>query len=840
MADEVLTNLKLLWSLGSLIPPGSTVVTGVVCVGGGSGTSTQGQAADGSTAWSISLTSCNTGDGFVWSGTVVYRILSAPGAAHAHTQEIIRLLSTSGATSAVTGTVDTLDTTPSGGENTDTWTANLLIQDGASGAQVQLQNLALASLQYSVSGWLTLSGRVFDSANGYVDVSTDSTFSIPSAQGAARIDNIGSIPLLEGQIHAQGSASSLWIAPLTSVALSLELDPAGTGQPTQSVLLDPGSSLATQLAMPVTQPTFAAAGPALPVTTGQPAALEGRFSGGTSRAWTYFKWHWLLTPPGSQAALLNPTSPTPTFTPDLAGMYLATLTASDGSHVSHDSVAFLASSPSTGPAPATYSLLDRTYLGPDISLNPGDSYTPSTQFSLWSPFAPVQLSFQITDSNNAPVNSAQGPWPLTFPGSFLYGAGLYTSKLTLAFPGTTVSSTAVQYASVGTPLRYFAPADFRTLQNDPYPVIVAGLAAGDLSGTGHMDVVDDGIQTSPQGNQFVVAVYRNVGIGQYATPQLVQGGNGGPLALGDFNGDGRLDIAVDDNNSVDLLLQQPDGSWSAPQQLIPPSGSCTNGTGTHYPVAADFNHDGRMDLAFVNPCNRQAIDVFFQNPDGTFTPVELAAPAAVSGLITGDVTGDGLADLIAAVPPASTADGAHVVVYPATSGMAFGTPVAIQVSNAGNFTSPAMAVGDYYNTGHAVLVVAVHDGFYLVSSIQSTPTPFPPTQLAPAQVPPNSNPLLSPDSYPISHIDLQDVDGDGQLDVVAYSGLQQVMYVLRRGANGNLGLPEVLYPGQTAYALSQPVFADLDGDGVKDAMYVGGLLSDPGGPAIVFAFHRPH
>ena len=65
------------------------------------------------------------------------------------------------------------------------------------------------------------------------------------------------------------------------------------------------------------------------------------------------------------------------------------------------------------------------------------------------------------------------------------------------------------------------------------------------------------------------------------------------LAASDFNGDGRLDLAIGQITQsgpldVDILLGQGDGTFQAPHPTEP---------SVQPAIAADFNGDGRLDLA---------------------------------------------------------------------------------------------------------------------------------------------------------------------------------------------------------------------------------------------------
>jgi len=132
--------------------------------------------------------------------------------------------------------------------------------------------------------------------------------------------------------------------------------------------------------------------------------------------------------------------------------------------------------------------------------------------------------------------------------------------------------------------------------------------------------------------------------------------NGGPsvasLAVGDFNGDGKLDIAfVAVPQYLAILFGNGDGTFSAPS-LIYDTGA---GFGAEAAVSADFNGDGILDLAFyygqnVQGPNNSALSIFLGNGDGSFQE-----PATLSGLafsnispfIAGDFNADGHLDLAA-------------------------------------------------------------------------------------------------------------------------------------------------------------------------------------------------
>ena len=119
------------------------------------------------------------------------------------------------------------------------------------------------------------------------------------------------------------------------------------------------------------------------------------------------------------------------------------------------------------------------------------------------------------------------------------------------------------------------------------------------------------------------------------------------IAIGDVNNDGIPDlIGLSTAGYVEVFLGNGDGTFSVGIQ----TGS---GGGAGYPtytgssvVVADFNGDGKLDVA-VQPGNNTALSVYLGNGDGTFTP---GGGGAVSGsglgLAVADFNRDGIPDLI--------------------------------------------------------------------------------------------------------------------------------------------------------------------------------------------------
>jgi hypothetical protein len=117
------------------------------------------------------------------------------------------------------------------------------------------------------------------------------------------------------------------------------------------------------------------------------------------------------------------------------------------------------------------------------------------------------------------------------------------------------------------------------------------------------------------------------------------------LVIGDFNGDGYLDLAVANmglggfNNTAAIAILL--GNWDGAFGLL-----STLSMGTNSPVAlaaGDFNGDGKLDMAVVQESG--IVSIMLGNGDGTFNAGATPAAASGSAIAAGDFNGDGNVDL---------------------------------------------------------------------------------------------------------------------------------------------------------------------------------------------------
>ncbi len=191
-----------------------------------------------------------------------------------------------------------------------------------------------------------------------------------------------------------------------------------------------------------------------------------------------------------------------------------------------------------------------------------------------------------------------------------------------------------------------APSSSTTFSYSPsIPVTDRGIAAeivsGDVNRDGKLDVVVATTPAAGTSHEGTVSVFLGNGAGRFAAPRhTVVGGTPKYLTLGDFNGDGRLDIAVastgPSSDQLKVLLSTSTGIFTVVSNTI------SNARGLK---AADFNSDGFLDIAYARPSTNQ-VEILKGNGTGHLTTMAtLAVGIKPLDLSIGDFNNDQRMDI---------------------------------------------------------------------------------------------------------------------------------------------------------------------------------------------------
>jgi hypothetical protein len=267
---------------------------------------------------------------------------------------------------------------------------------------------------------------------------------------------------------------------------------------------------------------------------------------------------------------------------------------------------------------------------------------------------PDILGMVSTDLGGAPTQGYVSTRLQSAAGAFVlpsrFGVGTGPANLVVAdvngdgrpdlvVANATDQTVSVRFADPAKP-GFFLPAIvLATPSRTPLDV-----AVGDLNGDGRMDIV-----VAASGANSVL-VFTQTATGTFNAPVAYPvGGDPQAVTVADLDGNGRADIAAATTaNTVSVLLQTSAGVFA-------PAVDYATGVQPVAIKAADLNGDGKLDLltanygATLSPGN-QGLSVLLQGTTpGTFlAPVHYATDYRASGLAVGDLNGDGRPDVAVA------------------------------------------------------------------------------------------------------------------------------------------------------------------------------------------------
>lgn len=313
----------------------------------------------------------------------------------------------------------------------------------------------------------------------------------------------------------------------------------------------------------------------------------------------------------------------------------------------------------------------------------------------------------------------------------------------------------------------------------------ASIAVGDFNGDNKADLAVGNLL----GGVSHISVFIGTGTGNFAAPvNYLIGTNASvtSIAVGDFNGDGRQDIATRNTlSTISILLRNAANSGFDAATLI-------SGLGVGSMVAADFNQDGRHDLA-VNRGGQNVATVLIRNAaNNGFDQVNLTINGSGQQVAVGDFTGDGRQDI--AVSYSGGLD-----VLPRNT-LGFDTPISVSAS-----VGSPMEVGDFTGDGRLDLAY-LSSGQVVMLPRNAANTNF------------DSQFFVGSSGFPMIRIAVADFTNDGRADIAGLNFISNspgsVSVLRRSGTNANFDLSPIQTLGSTNF--TDAALGDFDNDGRQD------------------------
>jgi hypothetical protein len=334
------------------------------------------------------------------------------------------------------------------------------------------------------------------------------------------------------------------------------------------------------------------------------------------------------------------------------------------------------------------------------------------------------------------------------------------------------------------------------------------VASGDFNGDGIPDVV-----VGQQGNtgSTGISVYLGKGDGTfYSGASFGPSTDMGELAIADFNGDGKLDVAAIDWNSqmVQIFLGNGDGTFSVGGLFA------VDSSVNPYPndlVTGDFNKDGKTDLAISNYNGN--VGVLFGNGDGTFAPV-VSYPVAdgyqPQSIVAADVNGDGNLDLEVPSWGGDQQPAVFVFLGNSSGNGSFGEPNTVLIDGYPNY----IAVGDLNNDGKLDLAVTETQGMTYNGQIEVLLGNGNGTFATPVTYAASTFGTVGTYVDP-ANIYMADVTGSGNLGLVYLNSDWGTVAVATGNGDGTINAPVEFATTEDPWGMA---LVDTTGDGFLDVL----------------------
>jgi uncharacterized repeat protein (TIGR01451 family) len=392
------------------------------------------------------------------------------------------------------------------------------------------------------------------------------------------------------------------------------------------------------------------------------------------------------------------------------------------------------------------------------------------------------LGIAALSNTKATLSNTLLPSGTTMLKAYYSGDASYAASSSVPLPHTVTAGVSLGFQN---PLKNNTGVQYDSVQ------------VADMNGDGILDLV------APSANGVTVSLGN--GDGTFRTVGSPAYGSSAAFAIGDFNGDGRSDVAVvGSHTGVNVFLGNGDGTFQA-------GVTYATGLAPSQIAAGDFNNDGKADIVVAGfNQNGNGISVLLGNGDGTFAPpVSDLIPSGIDCLATGDFDSDGAADLVI-----TTETGISVLLghgdgtFAAPVNYTLSQPGPLLVRDLNGDGIADIAVVTNFSTGGVSVLLGNRDGTFQAPLYSSSSAGW-----------------LGP-------IVAEDFNGDGIPDLATNNSLG--MGIMLGNGDGSFQ-PLIRYSGGQYNATA--AVGDFNGDGIADvvtadstsqryAVYLGGAVPD--------------
>ncbi len=344
------------------------------------------------------------------------------------------------------------------------------------------------------------------------------------------------------------------------------------------------------------------------------------------------------------------------------------------------------------------------------------------------------------------------------------------------------------------------------------------VAFGDFDGDGKTDMA-----VVAQGTTSTLSIFRNtsssgsMSSSSFATKvdfSITNNSNG--IAIGDLDGDGKLDIVVNNqlSNSVSIFRNISTSGSFTTSSLASRFDIGVGSNPTSVSIG-DVDGDGRPEILVSNNSSNTISVIRNATVPGTFnaasfsTSVTFATGTSPRNVVLGDLNGDGKPEMIVTNQGANTVS---VYTNTSTAGTISASSFAAKVDFTAGATPLYVAVGDFDRDGKSDLAVT-NQGANTVSVFLNTHTSgniSTSSLAAKVDFTVGANPLM---------LAIGDLDGDGKLDIATANAGTTTLSILKNTSSsgsitsGSFASKVDLTTASSPYSIA---IGDLDGDGYPD------------------------